>query len=34
METAERLPHEPIERQGWGAGNPAHAVAYSLSLRG
>ena len=34
METAERLPNEPIERQGWGAVTPAHAVAYALSLRG
>ena len=33
METAERLPNEPIERQGWGAVTPAHAVAYALSLR-
>ena len=34
METAQRLPNEPIERQGWGAVSPAHAVAYALSLRG
>jgi len=34
METAERLPNEPIERQGWGAVTPAHAVACALSLRG
>ena len=34
METAERLPNEPIERQGSGAVIPAHAVAYALSLRG
>lgn len=34
METAERLPNEPTERQGWGAVTPAHAVAYALSLRG
>lgn len=33
METAERLPNEPIERQGSGAVIPAHAVAYALSLR-
>ncbi len=33
METAQRLPNEPIERQGWGAVSPAHAVAYALSLR-
>jgi len=32
METAERLPNEPIDRQGWGAVPPAHAVAYDLSL--
>ena len=33
METAERLPNEPVERQGSGA-VPAHAVAYALKLRG
>lgn len=33
METAERLPNAPMERQGSGAVMPARAVAYAVSLR-
>jgi serine protease AprX len=33
IDTAERLPDIPIDRQGWGVVNPRRAIEFALALR-